>query len=150
MDLGLVRPRHQEVGGFGRDRVGGLGAGRIEPSRRPVGGAQHGADDQRRIGRDTRPSGDAFRDQIADRALVSVALADDARAQSGGECVGLQMRRRALDLVQQNVDVVHQDLAQAIGHRARRVSGAFDAGQHAIQRAVVTVVEDFVLAAEVV
>ncbi len=93
---------------------------------------------------------DAAGDESPERALVAIALGDDARAQDGGERVHLQVGRGALDFVQENAQVRRQHVPQPVRGARRGLARGGDGREHAVERAVLAVEEDLVLAAEVV
>jgi hypothetical protein len=102
------------------------------------------------IGRGQRAAARSLRHESADAALVAIAFGDDGRAQAFGQRVELEMRGRTLQLVDQAEDVGRGERPEPFGERRARAPGRREVRQQAIQRAVLTEVEQLVLALEVV
>jgi hypothetical protein len=93
-------------------------------------------------------------DERADTALVPIALGDDPHAKRRGERVHLQVRRGALDPVDEAEDVRDGEVAEPRGERpaisrARRPGGG-ERVEEAIERSILAEEEQLLLAAEVV
>ena len=116
----------------------------------PVERAEKRARRQCRVGRGQRAAACSLRHESADAALVAIAFGDDGRAQALGQRVELEVRGRALQLVEQAEDVGRGEGPEPIGDRRARTPGRREVRQQAIQRAVLAEVEQFVLALEVV
>jgi hypothetical protein len=123
---------------------------RTEPLHGPVEGAQERPGGHRRVGLGELAAPDANRDQPPDDALVSVAPGDDCRAAPGRQRVELEVRRRPLHVLDQATHVLGGQGAQANGDRPLAVPGSGGVGEEPIEGAVLTEVEDLVLAGEVV
>ena len=117
---------------------------------RPVQRAEKGARGDRRIGGAQGAAADAVGHHGAHAALVAIPLGDDEAAERRRQGIDLEMRRGALDLVEQAEDVCGGEIAQAIGERPAGAPLRRQRGQQAIERPVLAEEEDFVLAAEVV
>ena len=96
------------------------------------------------------PFANALRHQPAQRPLVPVPLADDADAKGRGEPLDLEVSGRALHLVEHGEHMRDQNSAQPLTGVGHRPAGLGDALEHAIQRPVLAVEQDLVLALEVV
>ncbi len=118
--------------------------------RRPVERAEEGARGDEGVSSGQRAGPDARGDERAHAAFVSIALGDDARAKAGRERVDLEMRRRALDFVQEAEDVRGGQIAKASRQRPAMASCRGEREQQPIRSAVLAEEEQFVLAAKVV
>jgi len=116
----------------------------------PVEGAEKGARRDRRVGRGELAASDAVGDERADAAFVPIALGDNRRAQRGRQGVDLEMRGGSFELVDEAEDVRDGELAQPRGERTGGPARAVQRGEHAVERAALTEVEQLVLAGEVV
>jgi len=118
--------------------------------RRPVERAQEGARGDEGVSSGQRAGPDPRGDERAHAAFVSIALGDDARAKAGRQRVDLEMRRRALDFVQQTENMGGGQIAKARRQRSALAPGRGEREQQPIRGAVLAEEEQFVLAAEVV
>jgi len=118
--------------------------------RRPVERAEKGARRDGRVADAKLAGSDTGGHQGPDAALVPVALGDDRFAERGRQGVHLQMRRRALDLVDEAAHVREGKCAQPARERAARPPRGGERVEEAIQRPVLAEEEDFVLAPEIV
>jgi hypothetical protein len=82
--------------------------------------------------------------------LVAIAFSHDPRAKEAGERSDLEVRRGAVDIVEQRPQMGPKDPGQSIGRAPAALTRRRDGGQHAVERAILTVKEDFVLTREVV
>jgi hypothetical protein len=121
-----------------------------EPLNGPVERAQKRSGRDRRVGRCELAASDAGRDQRADGALVAVASGDDRRAPTGGQGVELEVRRRTPHFLDQAAHVIGGQAAQPRSERSVALAGGRGVRKQAIERPVLTEVENLVLAAEVV
>ncbi len=118
--------------------------------RRPVQRAEEGAGAHRGVGGPERTTPNAAGNQRAHAALVPIALGDDAGAKAPRQGIDGQVRRRALDFVEQAQHMRHGHRLQPIGKRAAVARGRGQRVEEAIERAVLAEEEDLFLAAEVV
>jgi len=88
-----------------------------EPVRRPVERAEKRTRRHGWIRGPQHAIADARRHQRPDAALVAVALGDDARAETGGERVHLEVRRGALDVVEEAQHVRYRHIAEPARQR---------------------------------
>ena len=123
---------------------------RPEPVRGPVERAEIRARGHVRIRGGEDALADAVGDERADAALVPVALGDDERPEATGEGIHLEVRGRALDVVQQAEDVRLRKLPQAVDERTGSSPGLRQRFREPPQRPVLAEVQELVLSAEVV
>jgi hypothetical protein len=128
-------------------RVGSFGP---VPVSRPIQCAEKGARGERRVGRVEDAGAHAVGDQRAHAAFVAVPLGNDRRAQPLRQGIELEVRRRALHLVDQAQHVGRRECAQPLDQRAVAASRRGQRREQAIQRPMLAEVEEFVLALEVV
>jgi hypothetical protein len=121
-----------------------------EPVGGPVQRAEKSAGRHRGVGGAQDAALDAVGDHRAHAAFVAIALGDDRRAQPRRQRIDLEVRRRALDLVEQAADVGGRHLVQALGQRPRPIAAQVaERLEQPIERAVLAEEQDLVLAAEV-
>jgi hypothetical protein len=118
--------------------------------RGPVQRAEEGSRCDGGVGRAERSGANAVGHERADAALVLIAFGDDARSQTRGEGVNLEMRSRSLDLVDEAEDVRDGDLAEADRQRAPIPPSSRQRVEEPIHRAVLAEEQQLVLATEVV
>ena len=127
-----------------------VGSVRTEPVRRPIEGAEERARGDDRIGRPQRTGANAVRDERAHAALVPVAFGDNERAKTAGKRVHLEVRRGALDFVD---EVQHVRCGERLKPRRDRLAaaaGGSECSEQPVQGPILAEIEQFVLAAEVV
>jgi hypothetical protein len=118
--------------------------------RGPVECAEKCARTDLRIGRAKGAGPDPFLDERADPALIPIALRDNASTQPSRQGVHLEMGCGPLDLVDETSDVGFGQGAESSDERAVRAVRGRQPGQQALQRAVLTEVEQLVFPAKVV
>lgn len=121
-----------------------------EPLGRPVERAEECTRGDHRISRTKRPRANAFGDEGAHAAFVSIALGDDEAAPSARQGIHLEMRRAAFDFVEQGQDVRFGERAQPFAGRAPGAPDCAEGGQQLVERAVLAEEEQLVLPAEIV
>jgi hypothetical protein len=140
----------REVGDDGSDVLGGVGAVWPVPVRRPVDRTEERAGCDARVRRAELTAAHAAGDERPHAALVAIALGDDGGAEAAGQSVELEVRRRPLELLDQTEHVGGGELAQPRRQRTAQPPRRSERGVQAVQRLVLTEVEELVLAAEVV
>ena len=127
-----------------------VGSVRTEPERRPIEGAEESARRDDRIGRPQRTGLNAVYDERAHAALVPVALRDDERAKPAGKGVHFEVRRGALDFVDEAQHVRFGERLKPRRDRLAAAAGGRECGEQPVQGPILAEIEQFVLAAEVV
>jgi hypothetical protein len=131
-------------------RLRGVWSVAAEPGDRPVQRAEHRPRDDGGIHLHELAGTDSVGDDLANRLLVAIAFLDDLRAQRRRQRFRLQMRGGTLDLVQQRLEVCGEDGAQPLACRFRRAAGRDCRLNHPVERAILAVEEQLILAIEVV
>ena len=121
-----------------------------EPVRGPVERAEKGARRDGRVADAELAASDAAGHQRADAALVPVALGDNRFPERRRQGIHLQVRRRALDLVDEAADVRPRQRAQPGGQRTARAPRGAERLEQAVERPILTEEEELVLALEIV
>jgi hypothetical protein len=118
--------------------------------RGPVECAEKRARADLRIGRAKRTRPDPFVHERPDAPLVPVPLRDNPRTQPSRQGVNFEMGCRPFDLVDETPYVGFRQSAESGGEWTVRALRGHQRGQQALQRAVLTEVEQLVLALKVV
>jgi hypothetical protein len=143
------QPAEDEIGHEIGDLLRGLRAFGPEPVRRPVQRAEERAGGDGRIGGPELAATDPVRHECAHAAFVAIPFGDDALAQTRGERIDFEMRRRSLHLVEQTENVAGGQRPQPCGERGVAAARLAECGEQPIERAVLAEEEQFVLAVEV-
>jgi hypothetical protein len=140
---GIIRDRLRDM----RRDIGTIGP---EPVRGPIERAEKCPRADLWIRGPKRTRADPLLDERPDAPLVSIPFRNNPGTQPSRQGVNVEMGRRPFDLVEQTADVGFGQGTDSSGERAVGAVRRRQRGQQALQRPVLTEVEQLVFAAEVV
>jgi hypothetical protein len=141
---------HRVVGYELGDLVRSVRTVRAKPGRGPVEGTQKGARSDCRVAAAELAPPHSLSDERTDSALVPIAFGDDERTEFWRQRVDLEVCRRTLYFVDEAEDMGNGETPKPAGERPLARRSIVECGEQAIERAVLTEVQQLLFAAEVV